>query len=163
MDILQVGKLSYGDACFQLTQVTKAEEETQPGSLSTSSLCYSEVSRGTTNYAACAWRVRGLPPLSAFSTPFYVSKEELWLMPLSAAVSLSLGAEEDAVPGFHSSLLPGGELPQGCRFSPEDRHLQSFSLQRSSLALSFISAYSRETLQLSITLLWRGRVRYRIT
>lgn len=82
---------------------------------------------------------------------------------LSAAVSLSPGAEEDAVLGFHSLLLPGGELPQGCRFSPEDRHLQSFSLQRSSLALSFISAYSRETLQLSITLLWRGRVRYRIT
>lgn len=59
-----------GKPVSKLTQKTKAEEETQPGSLSTSSLCYSKVSQGTTNYASREWRVRGLPPLSTFSTPF---------------------------------------------------------------------------------------------
>lgn len=82
---------------------------------------------------------------------------------LSTVVSPSLGAGEDAVPAFCSSLLRGDELPQECRLPPGDGHLQSFSLEWAKMVLSLLWALFWETQKTFTTLLWRGRISYRNT
>lgn len=120
MDILEVGKLSHGEASFQ-GQSREQSWRGNSGSLSASSPCCCKCCE-----AQSVLRAHGRagfflhpPPSPPLRVPARKSCGSC--PPLPAAVSLSPGTGEDTVLGFCSSLLKGDELPQGCRFSPGEQ------------------------------------------